>query len=105
MLWTLTLSLLLVGAAVAPQQQDGTCTTSGGQFGQRLTACRSGDTVCTTDSHGGDAYREYYARSELHAPGVRLPPTPTAAELLPQQAAGPPIPGRGGPRWEGDDGR
>jgi hypothetical protein len=96
----LTLSLLL-GAAVLGQQ-DGTCTTSGGQFGQRLTACRSGDTVCTTDSHGGDAYREFYARSACVGP---LPPTPTAAELLPQQAAGPPIPGRGGPRWEGDDGR
>jgi hypothetical protein len=34
-----------------------------------------------------------------------VPPTPTAAEILEQQAAGPPIPGRGGPRWEGDDGR
>jgi hypothetical protein len=104
MLWTLTLSLLLVGAAVAPQQQDGTCTTSGGQFGQRVTACRSGDTVCTTDSHGGDAYRQYYARTNCThlAPAA---PTPTAADLLQQQAAGPPIPGRGGPRWEGDDGR
>jgi hypothetical protein len=96
----LTLSLLL-GAAVLGQQ-DGTCTTSGGQFGNQLTTCRRGALVCTTEAHGGDAYREFYARSACVGPP---PPTPTAAELLPEQAAGPPIPGRGGPRWEGDDGR
>lgn len=98
----LALSLLLVGATVAPQQQDGTCTTSAGQFGNQLTTCRRGALVCTTEAHGGDAARVFYARSACVGP---VPPTPTAAALLPQQAAGPPIPGRGGPRWEGDDGR
>lgn len=93
---------LLVLSTPSPTQVEGTCTTSAGQFGNQFTTCRRGVLICVTEAHGGDAYREFYARTACGA--LAPPPTPTTAEVLQQQAAGPPIPGRGGPRWEGDDG-
>jgi hypothetical protein len=100
MLLDLAAGVLLLAATVqGPGEPSCTTWTTGGGLAANIT------TQCT-DARGVTTGHTCSVGPQLLCQTLApLPPPPTVAEILADQQRGPPIPGRGGARWDGDDGR